>query len=119
MIVDDNDAFRKMLKGILLSRFPSMHISEAQDGDTAMEKIEEQSPNVIFVDVRLPGENGFQLTRRIKAAHSEITVIIITNYDSPEYQKAAFESGADYFISKMSSTAMDVLEKVDSILSSP
>lgn len=119
LIVDDNDTFRSILKQVLLSRFPSMHISEAQDGDSAMEKIEEQSPDVILMDVRLPGEGGFQLTRRVKAAHSKIAIIIVTSYDSPEYREAAFDSGADYFFSKTSSTAMDVLEKVDSILSSP
>ena len=118
LIVDDNAAFRKMLKSILLSRFPSMHISEAQDGNRAIELTEKQVPDLIFMDVRLPGENGFQLTRRIKAAHPEIVILVITSYDSPEYQTAAFESGADFFVSKKASAAKDVLERVQSIISS-
>jgi CheY-like chemotaxis protein len=118
LIVDDNAAFRKMLKSILLSRFPSMHISEAQDGNRAVELTEKQVPDLIFMDVRLPGENGFQLTRRIKTAHPEIVILVITSYDSPEYQAAAFESGADFFVSKKASAANDVLERVQSIISS-
>lgn len=118
LIVDDNAAFRKMLKHILLSKFPSTRIREAGDGNRAIKETEKQTPNLIFMDVRLPGENGFQLTRRIKAAYPKTVLIIITSYDSPEYREAAFESGADFFVSKKASTATDILERVESIFSS-
>ncbi len=52
LIVDDNPAFRKMLKRILLSKFPSMYIREAQDGNRAIKKTEKQAPDLIFMDVR-------------------------------------------------------------------
>lgn len=117
LIVDDNAAFRKMLTSILLSRFPSMHIMEAQDGDRAIKKTENQTPDLIFMDVRLPDGSGFQVTRKIKAAYPGIVIIIITSYDSPEYQEAAFESGADFFVSKRVSTAEEILKKVESIFS--
>jgi DNA-binding NarL/FixJ family response regulator len=95
-----------------------MRISEAVDGNRAVKETEKKAPHLIFMDVRLPGENGFQLTRRIKAAYPEIVIIIITSYDSQEYQNAAFESGADFFVSKKASTATDILERVESIFSS-
>jgi DNA-binding NarL/FixJ family response regulator len=117
LIVDDNSTFRETLKRILLSRFPSLHISEAQDGNRATKKTEEEAPDLIFMDVRLREGNGFQLTRRIKAAYPEVVIIIITSYDSPEYREAAFDSGADFFISKKASTAQDILEKVNFIIS--
>ena len=117
LIVDDNSTFRETLKRILLSRFPSLHISEAQDGNRAIKKTEEKAPDLIFMDVRLREGNGFQLTRRIKAAYPEVVIIIITSYDSPEYREAAFDSGADFFISKKASTAQDILEKVNFIIS--
>jgi CheY-like chemotaxis protein len=117
LIVDDNAAFRKTLKGILLARFPSTHIREAEDGNRAIKNAEKRTPDLIFMDVRLPGENGFQVTRRIKAANPEIVIIMITSYDSPEYREAAFASGADFFISKTASTAKDVLERVELIIS--
>lgn len=117
LIVDDNSTFRKTLKRILLSRFPSLHVSEAEDGNRAIKKTQEKVPDLIFMDVRLREENGFQLTRRIKADFPEVVIIIITSYDSPEYREAAFESGADFFISKKASTAHDILEKVNFIIS--
>jgi len=116
LIVDDSAAFRQTLKKIVLWRFPSMQILEAKDGKEAIEKTRKELPKLIFMDVRLPGENGFQLTRKIKAAHPEIPVIIITSYDSPEYSETAYDAGADFFLSKKSSSAADILKKVESIL---
>jgi DNA-binding NarL/FixJ family response regulator len=118
LIVDDNTAFRNMLRRILCSRFPSMHVREAQDGNRAIKKLEKQAPDIIFMDVRLPGENGLRLTKRIKAAYPGIVIIIITSYDSPEYREAALESGADSFFSKTESNATDILEKIETIISS-
>ncbi|MBN1931353.1 MAG: response regulator transcription factor [Desulfobacterales bacterium] len=117
LIVDDNTIFRKMLKRILLSRFPSMHIREAQDANSAFKKTEKQVPDLIFIDLRLPDENGFQLTRKIKTAYPEIIIIMITSCDFPEYREAAFEAGADFFVSKNTSTTEDVMESVESIFS--
>jgi len=47
------------------------------------------------VDIKLPGVNGLELTKKIKAAHPSITIFILTNYDIPEYREAAFQYGAD------------------------
>ena len=116
LIVDDSAPFQQTLKRILLSRFPSVHIVGARDGEEALEKTREETPRLIFMDVRLPGENGFQITRKIKAAHPEIPVIIMTSYDSSEYREAAYDSGAVFFISKKSSTATDIQTQVESIL---
>jgi DNA-binding NarL/FixJ family response regulator len=118
LIVDDNAAFRNMLRQILHSRFPSLTIGEAGDGNQAIKKLEKQAPDIIFMDVRLPGENGLSLTKRIKAAYPGIVIIIITSYDSPEYREAALEAGADSFVSKTDSNATDILERVETIISS-
>lgn len=116
LIVEDSAAFRQTLKMIVLSRFPSVQILEAKDGKEVIEKTREAPPRLIFMDVSLPGENGFQLTKKIKAVHPEIPVIIMTIYDSQEYRETAYDSGADFFLSKKSSTATEILTKVESIL---
>ena len=100
LIVEDNTFFLQFFRETLRSRFPSMEISEARNGEEAMQKIKALRPEVVFMDVRLPGENGLELTKRIKAQYPDIIVVIITNYDLPEYREAAFESRADHFISK-------------------
>jgi len=111
LIVEDNAFFLQFLKEALHSRFPSMDILEATNGDEAMEKIKMLPPNAIFMDLRLPGENGFELTKKIKAQHPNIIVVILTNYDLPEYREAAYQCGADHFLPKDS-----FLKMINSIL---
>ena len=100
LIVEDNAFFLQFLKETLHSRFPSMDILEAASGEEAFRKIETFSPDIIFMDLRLPGENGLELTKRIKAQHPGIIVVIITNYDLPEYREAAYQCKADHFLTK-------------------
>ena len=114
LIVEDNAFFLQFFRETLHSRFPSLEISEAADGEEAMQKIKALQPEAIFMDVRLPGENGLELTKKIKAQYPDIIVVIVTNYDLPEYRKAAYESKADHFISKDS-----FLKIINSILQNP
>jgi DNA-binding NarL/FixJ family response regulator len=116
LIVEDNVTFRKTLKNLLSSRFSQMTIQEAGDGVEALRKIDADPPDLVFMDVKLPGENGLSLTTKIKKAHSRITVIVITSYDLPEYRYAAQASGANHFLSKGTSTANEILSLVESVL---
>ena len=103
LIVEDSVTFRHMLKESLGSRFPAMEIEEAPDGRDLFNKIEFFHPKIVFMDIRLPGENGLELTKKIKRNYPDITVVIVTSYDLPEYRQAARESMADYFVPKGSS----------------
>ena len=103
LIVEDSVTFRHMLKESLGSRFPAMEIEEAPDGRDLFNKIESFHPKIVFMDIRLPGENGLELTKKIKLNHPDIIVVILTSYDLPEYRQAARESMADYFVPKGSS----------------
>jgi DNA-binding NarL/FixJ family response regulator len=100
LIVEDNAAFRGTLKDSLQTLFPSMVIHEAAEGNEALQKVETFHPELIFMDIRLPGENGLQLTRKIKGNYPETRVIILTGYDTQEYREAAVRCGADCFIAK-------------------
>ena len=100
LIVEDNAFFLQFLKETMHLRFPWIDILEAGNGKEAMRKIEALSPEAIFMDLRLPGENGLDLTKKIKAQYPNIIVVILTNYDLPEYREAAYQSGADHFVSK-------------------
>jgi DNA-binding NarL/FixJ family response regulator len=105
-----------LLKGILSSQFSSIEITEAGEGIEALDKIDSSCPDLIFMDIRLPGENGLELTRRIKAICPDITIIILTSYDLPEYREAAFRNGANYFMAKGSSTGEEIISLVKSFL---
>ncbi len=100
LIVEDNAYFMQFLKETLHARLPSIDILEATNGEQALQRIETLLPDTVFTDLRLPGANGLELTQKIKAQYPNIIVVIITNYDLPEYREAAYQSGADHFLSK-------------------
>jgi DNA-binding NarL/FixJ family response regulator len=115
MLIEDNSPFRSVFKEGLKSRFPSMTITEAVNSEEALTEIGALSPHLIFMDIRLPGENGLELTRRIKTDHPEIIIIIFTSHNLPEYREAAIRHKADYFLSK-SSIATDEIFKLIKII---
>ena len=96
--------------------FPTVAVDEAADGDEALQEVDAFLPDLIFMDIKLPGENGLELTKKIKAAHPIITIFILTNYDIPEYREAAFQYGADRFLAKTSLNRMELEELVKSFL---
>jgi DNA-binding NarL/FixJ family response regulator len=116
MLVEDSTSFRQLVKGNLQDQFPSMDIIEAADGVEAFQKIDSHPPNLILMDITLPGENGLELTRKIKADYPGVTIIILTSHDSPEYREAAIRCRANYFLSKGSIATDEILELVRSII---
>jgi DNA-binding NarL/FixJ family response regulator len=116
MLVEDSSSFRQVVKVNLQDQFPSMDIIEAAGGVEAFQKIDGRPPNLIFMDIRLPGENGLELSRRIKADYPGVIIIILTSHDLPEYREAAIRCKADYFFSKGVLTNDEIFTLVKSIL---
>ena len=102
LIVEDNAFFREMLKEKLQTFSPAMVICEAAEGNEALQKVDDLKPELVFMDIRLPGENGIQLTQKIKAKYPNIKVIFLTSYDSLEYRGAAIRAGGNCYIPKES-----------------
>ncbi len=117
LIVEDSTLFRQLLKEMLHDRFPSVEIYQAIDGEEALVQIEALRPQLIFMDFRLPGENGLELTKKVKARYPNIIVVILTSYDLPEYREASWRY-ADYFFAKDSSTMENIFTLVKSVLPS-
>ncbi len=95
LLVEDNDVYRSALKENLIKHFPSMVIDEADDSEEALRKVKAAPPRLMFIDIRLPGMNGLQLTQKIKKDFPNVRIAIVTGYDLPEYRQAALQSGAD------------------------
>jgi DNA-binding NarL/FixJ family response regulator len=89
-----------MLADTLCAHFTTMNIAEAVSGEDALIKVEAFHPDMIFMDINLPGENGLEATRIIKMRHKNTLIAMLTSYDVPEYRQQAFHNGADHFISK-------------------
>lgn len=112
LIVEDNASFRQSLKEILHLQFPSIVIEEAAEGKEALRKVNTFLPELIFMDINLPGENGLLLTQKIKKDYPEIIICILTSYDLPKYRETALQCGAACFIVKGSS----VWEEIEALI---
>jgi DNA-binding NarL/FixJ family response regulator len=100
LIVENDDFFRQTFKTTLQVSFPTIAIGEAASGIVALQKVDAIPPDLIFMDIRLPGENGLLVTERIKANYKDVTIAMLTSYDLAEYRQAAARCGADCFITK-------------------
>ena len=116
LIVEDSHSFRQFFRENLHSRFPSAEIFEAVEGQKVLQIVEAESPNLIFMDIQLPGENGLELTKKIKARHPHTIIVVITTYNIPEYREAAFQYGANRFIPKDSLDWKEIEEVVKSLI---
>jgi len=94
-----------------------MIIEEAATSKEVLQKIKDFLPDLIFMDIKLPDGSGLQLTQEIKSTYPKIKIIILTNYDLPEYRDAALKHGANYFLCKSSSSSVEITKFVEHIVS--
>jgi DNA-binding NarL/FixJ family response regulator len=98
LIVDDQPRTRQSLRALLSTWPPAGEVREAVDGREAVQLVEERQPDVILMDVRMPGMDGLQATQVIKARWPKVKVVVLTLYG--EYEAEAMAAGADAFIGK-------------------
>ncbi len=110
LIIEDNATFRKTFRDALTKRFPEMLVEELSDGSRIFEKIDTFQPGLIFMDIRLPGQNGLELTEKVKERYPQIRIVILTEYDLPEYREAACFGEADKFMTKGTLSLSDIAE---------
>jgi DNA-binding NarL/FixJ family response regulator len=99
-IVDDSAKLRKRLYELLSDVDNVQVIGQAGNADQALDDIRVLKPDTVLLDIRLPGKNGIQLLGEIKEWQPEIKVIMMTNYDYPQYRHKSFRAGADNFFNK-------------------
>lgn len=116
LLVEDNKLFRELLKETLRARFPAIRIEEAGNETDAALIVEAVMPDLILMDIRLPGAGGLELTREIKTKDHRVSIVIVTSYDLPEYREAAREYGADHFVTKGSSCWERISAIVDEVI---
>ena len=100
LIVDDHDLVRDGYHR-MLDREPDLEvIGEARDGREAVELCRELRPDLVLMDVRMPGMDGLEATRKIKADIPTTSVLVVTTYDNPDYLFDAIKAGAGGYILK-------------------
>jgi DNA-binding NarL/FixJ family response regulator len=102
VLADDQDLVRAGLDMMLAGLDDIRVVGHAKDGLEAVEVVAEQRPDVVLMDVRMPGVDGIEATRRIRAAAEDELprVVILTTFDLDEYVFAAFRAGASGFLLK-------------------
>jgi DNA-binding NarL/FixJ family response regulator len=114
LIADDHPTFRRGL-GALFESVPEIEvIGEAADGETAVTLASELKPDVVVMDLNMPGVNGVEATRRIVAADPKTAVLVLTMLDEDESVFAAMRAGARGYVVKGADTD-DVLRALSSV----
>ena len=100
LIVDDHEIFRRGLRALLEPYAEWKVCGEAVDGTDAVAQCKLLKPDVVVMDVTMPGLNGLEASRFIKKDAPETQIVIITQHDSPQIRAAAREAGAAAFVTK-------------------
>ena len=115
LIVDDSTIVRERLKAMLSEITEPENISQAEDYAEAISSFQKVNPEVLILDIRMPGGSGIDVLQEIKKATNPPLVIVLTNYPYPQYRRKCIEAGADFFFDKSTEfdKAFEVLKKAN------
>ena len=100
LIVDDSETVRNSLHDWLESVFPSWSIEEAACGQEAVDRVLAHLPGIVLMDICMPGINGIEATRRIRAIAPETKVVMLTISEDAQYLADASMVGASAYVIK-------------------
>ncbi len=99
-VVDDHQLFRDGLRVLIDSADDMLLIGEAESGADALEKLAGLQPDLILMDIHMPGENGIDVTRRIKQQYPDLIVLMLTMFEDDKSVFAAMRAGASGYVLK-------------------
>jgi DNA-binding NarL/FixJ family response regulator len=102
LLVDDSAEFLESASRLLMLLQDLSIVGRAASGSSALEQVAVLNPDLVLMDLAMPGMNGLETTRQIKARPAAPRVVIMTLYDVAEYRAAARAAMADGFIAKSS-----------------
>jgi DNA-binding NarL/FixJ family response regulator len=100
LIVEDHDDVRRALQDWLALEFPQCNVLEAASGEEAIALTRIESPCMIVMDIRLPGINGIEAARRIKATSPSAQIVMLTIHTGHSYHADATAAGASAYVTK-------------------
>ncbi|PKL83428.1 MAG: hypothetical protein CVV24_05055 [Ignavibacteriae bacterium HGW-Ignavibacteriae-3] len=111
LIVDDSELIRLKIKNLLSNNSQIEIIGEAKDGIEALKLVEKYDPELMILDLKMPGMNGFELMKKLKKEGSQTKICVFTNHSFPWYKEKSLAEGADQFLNKS-----DDFEKLNSVI---
>lgn len=114
VIADDSAIIRRHLISLIQDNERIDYIGEAKDAPEAVEQVRSLNPEVVILDVRMPGGGGIGALEHIKQTHPNTDIIVLTNYPYPQYKQKCLNAGATYFLDKSSEfdKIHDVLDEI-------
>jgi len=100
LIVDDSAIIRERLKAMLSEITELENISQARDSLEAISSFQKLNPEVVILDIRMPGGSGIDVLQEIKKGNQPPLVMVLTNYPYPQYHRKYIDAGADFFFDK-------------------
>jgi DNA-binding NarL/FixJ family response regulator len=114
LVVDDQTVVRDGLV-LLLGLLPGLEVvGSAGDGEEAVRLVEENRPDVVLMDLRMPRVDGVEATRRIKAAYPSVQIVVLTTYSDDESVFAALQAGARGYLTK-DAGADEIARAIDAV----
>lgn len=110
LVVDDDDIIRRVVRTVLEA--DDFEVVEAKDGDEAIHKVSTDHPLVVVLDVMMPGLDGVEVCRRVRADGTK--VLMLTARDDADVEQASKDAGADGFLAKPFSS-VELLDKVEQL----
>jgi two-component system response regulator NreC len=111
LLVDDHAMFRAGIKALLEAEGRLSVVGEASSGDEAVDRVRELKPDVVVMDLSMPGSNGLEATRRIAALELDTKVLVLTVHAEEEYLVPVVEAGASGYLTKTSADT-DLIEAI-------
>lgn len=100
-IVEDHEDMRIILKRTVKRNFHNLKVvGESETAEQALIDIPQLTPDLVLVDISLPGIDGIELIRRIRPFHKSCVILVVTGHDVDIYRKDAINAGADSIVSK-------------------
>jgi len=100
LVVDDHALHRDGTRQILEVHPDLQVVGEAASGEIALALVNQLRPDVVLMDIRLPGMNGIEVTRALTRDHPDVRVLMVSAYDEDVYVRGALEAGAAGYLSK-------------------
>jgi DNA-binding NarL/FixJ family response regulator len=116
LIADDHPLFRQSLMTVLKNEPDFEVVGEASNGVEAVKMTEELSPDIVLMDITMPGLDGLEATRQIKAEHPEIAVLVLTIHEDEQHAVDILEAGAAGYLTK-SVFGEDIVHSIRGVVS--
>jgi DNA-binding NarL/FixJ family response regulator len=104
LITDDHANVRRGLRELLVDAFPDAHFSEASNGDEVLTQLVTSQPDVLLLDINMPGRSGFEVLKDVKQIYPQLPVIMVSVQAESQYALRCQRAGAAEYINKNSAS---------------